>query len=101
MKRHRKPYTKADAIRKFTRLMDDHEFMSDTEIKDRKRRIAAIMYMENGRLIKQEKDERKRGYCPKCYMLRNTQGRCLCDDIADMKAKEEQEAAEARKKREA
>ena len=77
-----KPYTKADAIRTYVRLLDDTDYMSEGEIKDNKRRIAAIMSMQNVRLKKEEADEKRRGYCPKCHCLRTTTGKCMsgCDD---------------------
>lgn len=81
-RRQPKPYTKTDAIRTRCRLLDDNEFMSESEIKERKSKIAAIMYMEDANLKRQEADEKKRGYCPKCHCLRTTTGKCTsgCDE---------------------
>ena len=71
-----KPYTKMDAIRKYTRLLEDSEFMSPQEITDRKQRIRVVMGIKDQELRQQEKEERERGYCPICHCLNTLSGNC-------------------------
>jgi len=75
-------YSKADAIRHAVRLMEDSEYLSEEEIKDNKRRVAMLMRMLDKRTKEDERDELRRGYCPKCHCLRTTTGKCTngCDD---------------------
>ena len=56
--------------------MKDEEIYSEQELRERKRRIAAVMRQQDAQIQKEEREIEERGVCVTCYMVLTTTGEC-------------------------
>ena len=63
-------------IKQKERLMKDEEIYSEQELRERKRRIAAVMRMQDEELRKEQEEIEERGECATCHLVLTTTGEC-------------------------
>ena len=71
--------SKHDWRKRRERMMEDDEIYSPEELKQRKKRTAAIMRAQDARLEEERVRLLQRGYCPKCFYILNSNGKCPQD----------------------
>ena len=73
----KKPYTSVERRKKIERLLSDDEIYEEHELKERKKRIATVMRMQDYKLKKEQEQQEALGYCPHCYLALTTTKECM------------------------